>query len=122
MERRFVAGLPELLGRPRQLAQVFVNLVTNACQAARSADEPRLLIATGRDERALTVVVEDNGVGIDPAQHEQIFMPFFTTKAIGVGTGLGLSIVKNIVEVHRGTIEVSSAAPGTRFSVTFPLE
>jgi signal transduction histidine kinase len=60
-------------------------------------------------------------VGIRAAELERVFEPFFSTRRKGTGTGLGLSIVKNIVEQHRGTIEIQSeVGTGTTVSVTLP--
>ena len=66
--------------------------------------------------------VSDTGVGIERSDLPCIFDPFFTTKKDGKGTGLGLSIVKNIVEAHRGSIEVKSApGEGTTFRIVLPV-
>ncbi len=66
--------------------------------------------------------IEDTGVGIPAGGAEQIFEPFYTTKAPGRGTGLGLSICYGIVADHRGRIEVDSApGRGTRFRVYLPV-
>jgi two-component system NtrC family sensor kinase len=65
--------------------------------------------------------VTDNGSGISPNHLGRIFEPFFTTKGEGHGTGLGLSIVRNIIELHGGTIELESElGQGTTFILTFP--
>ena len=71
-----------------------------------------------------SVVVRDNGPGIDPETLPRIFEPFFTTKYRNGGTGLGLSISKNIVDNrHQGDLEVSSEpGAGARFVVKLPLE
>jgi two-component system sensor histidine kinase HydH len=75
---------------------------------------------TGNDPAQLQITVEDNGGGIDAADLPHIFNPFFTKKKYG--TGLGMTQVKKIVDLHRGSIEVSSKkAEGTRVVVTFPL-
>ena len=120
VERRYAASLPEVLGMPEQLAQVFVNLVTNACHAMPRGSG-RLVVSTRVDGASVTVIVEDNGHGITADSLPQIFAPFFTTKTDGKGTGLGLSIVKNILESHGGEIHAEAALPtGTRFVVTIP--
>lgn len=127
VERRFAAELPEVMGRPEQLEQVFVNLFTNACHAVLTANEGEkgvLVVSTSFGPKRVSIVVEDNGPGIELANCERVFVPFFTTKDQGSGTGLGLSIVKNIVDVHGGTVgarPVDTPGHGTRFLVELPV-
>ena len=121
--RNFGDGILPVRGLPEQLTQVFVNLVTNACQAMPSAGGT-VTITTElvNADREVRIVVADSGEGISPANVARIFLPFFTTKASGRGTGLGLSIVKNIVEAHGGSIAVESEiAKGTTFTLTLPV-
>jgi len=149
--RRLEPDVGLVRGLPEQLAQVFVNLVTNACHAMATPREsgasdfgqrggdahprraPLLTITTERHapeadtlaegEDEVVVVVQDTGCGIRKENLEQVFAPFFTTKGPGQGTGLGLSIVKNIVEGHRGKIRAESDPSfGTRFILRFPVE
>jgi signal transduction histidine kinase len=149
VERAFNNDIGLVRGLPEQLAQVFVNLITNACHAmARPRDSveapsphssqvglsplrrrPVLTVSTARlageptDAARVAVVVQDTGCGISPQNLTLIFNPFFTTKRAGSGTGLGLSIVKNIVEGHGGQIRAESdPSVGTRFILTFPVE
>jgi signal transduction histidine kinase len=115
---------PQVFGMPEQLAQVFVNLITNACHAMPPADGKLTIVARYEDGKSSTdarvaIVVEDNGHGIAPEHLSSIFVPFFTTKTEGRGTGLGLSIVKNIIEQHSGDIwaEPATNGIGTRFVI-----
>jgi signal transduction histidine kinase len=121
MERDYGEELPEVSAVPGQLHQVFVNLITNACNAA-DADGGRIRLSSrlcGRDR--IEVRVQDDGVGIPPTEIDRVFEPFFSTRRKGKGTGLGLSIVKNLVEQHRGTIEIESElGRGTTVVVTLP--
>jgi len=120
VERRYAVAELRVRGMPEQLAQVFVNLVTNACHAMPSSGGV-LVVATRADGPRIVVEVEDNGHGIAQEHLPNIFVPFFTTKEDGRGTGLGLSIVKSIVETHDGEIRAENGAPtGTRFLVTLP--
>jgi PAS domain S-box-containing protein len=119
--RDFGSDLPKVNAVPGQLHQVFVNLITNACNAAHDeGGELRLrTMLHGRDR--VLVRVEDDGVGIGDEDLRRVFEPFFSTRRRGKGTGLGLPIVKNIVEQHRGVIEIESAiGGGTRVSVMLP--
>jgi signal transduction histidine kinase len=122
IERRYADDVRTLRGMPEQLTQVFVNLVTNACQALPNEGgviriTTRAMVAKAR----IAIVVEDNGHGISAAELLHIFKPFFTTKRDGGGTGLGLSIVKSIVDRHGGTIHVDSNKPGgTSFTIELP--
>jgi len=114
-------NLPKVNAVPSQLHQVFVNLITNACNAAPE-EGGQLRMSThlhGHDR--IQVEIEDNGVGIRAAELSRVFEPFFSTRRKGTGTGLGLPIVKNIVEEHRGTIEIDSEADrGTTVLLTLP--
>jgi signal transduction histidine kinase len=99
-----------------QVAQVLVNLVQNAIDAARSAPRPRVEV---RVEAGALIHVDDNGPGIPVGERERVFEPYFTTKE--TGTGLGLAIVKRIVSDHGGSIRVdTSPLGGARFSVQLP--
>lgn len=122
VERLFGEHLPPVRGMPEQLAQVFVNLFTNACHAMPRAGG-RLLVESGLDEAGrVEVHVDDNGDGIPPEHLTSIFTPFFTTKGDGRGTGLGLSIVRNIMDNHGAEIRAERAPNGgARFVLVFPV-
>ncbi len=103
---------------PRQIEQVFLNLLLNACQAIGHRGTIR--VRTARDGDAATVRVEDEGPGIPRERLATIFKPFYTTKT--QGTGLGLAVVKKIVDAHAGTVTVESVeGKGTTFTVRIPL-
>lgn len=102
--------------RPR-LEQALGNLLQNALQAART--EVRLGWSQGHDE--LSLVVDDDGPGIDPRVREHLYEPFFTTKPVGQGTGLGLSVAHAAVSDHGGRLEVGeSPLGGARFTLVLP--
>jgi signal transduction histidine kinase len=121
VERSFAEPLPPVEGMPEQLAQVFVNLFTNACHAMpRTGGRLRVSTTVGPGDRVV-VAVEDNGHGIAEEHIGSIFMPFFTTKGDGRGTGLGLSIVRNIMDNHAAEIRAERATTGgARFVLSFP--
>jgi two-component system NtrC family sensor kinase len=123
VSREFGDGVLPVRGMPEQLAQVFVNLVTNACHAMPKQGG-RLIVRTEIDEAEahVKVTIEDNGHGVPKENLTRLFVPFFTTKSEGHGTGLGLAIVKNIVEAHDGKIDVQSEPSfGTRFVIVLPV-
>jgi len=75
-----------------------------------------------RTVKNVSLTVSDTGCGMDGALLEQIFTPFFTTKAKGKGTGLGLAVVHSVVVAHNGALSVSSrVGEGTRFELILPL-
>jgi signal transduction histidine kinase len=120
VERGFAEGLPPVRGMPEQLAQVFVNLFTNACHALPERGGRLQVRSVLGDDGRVTVIVEDNGHGIASEHYGSIFTPFFTTKGDGRGTGLGLSIVRNIMDNHRAEIRAERAETGgARFVLLF---
>ena len=102
-----------------RLIQVFVNLLTNACDASRPGDEV-LVQARVADGNGVIEVIDD-GEGMAEDLLDQVFEPFVTTKGPRHGTGLGLSVVYRIVEDHGGQIAIDSRpGHGTRVVLTFP--
>ncbi|HWK35456.1 sensor histidine kinase [Sphingomonas sp.] len=94
------------------LAQVLINLLRNAAEAASAARaDPAvaLRIARARDA-SVAIEVEDNGPGVPDGLRGDIFLPFFTTRK--AGTGVGLNLARQIVVAHGGTIDVADAPGG----------
>jgi len=115
------ADIPLICCAPSQLNQVFLNMITNACQAIEGHGTIRLITAR-HDDAHVEVQIIDSGCGIPEALMSKIFDPFFTTKRVGEGTGLGLAICFRIVEEHRGRILVESVpGSGTKFTVILPI-
>jgi PAS domain S-box-containing protein len=113
--------LPVIQAVGGQLEQVLINLITNATHAVESGGKVAVR-AQAALPSAVVLEVADSGPGIRDDDREKIFEPFFTTKPDGKGTGLGLPIVRNIVEQHRGQIEVGrSQLGGASFRVTIPV-
>jgi two-component system sensor histidine kinase ChvG len=132
----FITDFPEkpivLLGLEARLAQVFVNLITNAISFCEEGDAIRIW-ARKRDNRVL-VVVEDTGPGIPDVALSKIFKRFYSERAasdFGNNSGLGLAISKQIVEAHDGVIwaenirptdaDITSDPLGARFVVGLPV-
>lgn len=117
VHRKIDAGLPPVRGEEGRLAQVVVNLLTNAARAMPPdrdpADNAITLRATVNDGGD-TVFVEviDNGMGIDPAVLPHVFAPFFTTRTTAGGSGLGLSVSRELVLAMGGTIDVQTMPGG----------
>jgi len=110
----------QVLGDHQRMVQVFVNLLTNACDA--SPVGASIDIDARPEGRLLRITVADQGRGIADEHLDRIFEPFFTTKAPGEGTGLGLPLVYNIVQDHGGTIHIDSEEGyGTRVTLRLPL-
>lgn len=128
-------GRDTVLGDPTQIHQVLMNLCTNSAHAMREANgELRVSLhdISIMPENAgnfpgqalgayLALQVKDTGHGIDPTIIDQIYDPFFTTKAPGEGTGMGLSVVHGIIKSHNGFIQVKSEQnKGTDFTIYLP--
>lgn len=114
--RSYGAGEDPIQADPQQLEQVFLNLIQNSIQAMEKGG--RLTVRTNRNAASVDIAFEDTGAGIQPADLERIFLPFFTTRHRG--SGLGLAIVRKIVEAHAGVVRVTSR-PGHGTTVTLTL-
>ncbi len=106
---------PTIEGNPYKFEQVVVNFFNNAKDAIEERAEKSeeefnkwMLVKSFSDGKMVIVEVSDNGVGISEENKTNIFLPFYTTKALGKGTGLGLSISLGIVKEMNGFIELES--------------
>jgi signal transduction histidine kinase len=116
-----LAPAAPVLGSPRLLGQVVLNLVWNAVHAAGAGSEAaRIVLSTRASGGIAELCVADNGPGIPSELLEQIFDSSYTTRALGQGTGLGLALVRLIVKRHGGEIQAESCASGTRVRVRLP--
>ncbi len=110
----------EILCFPRELNQVFMNILINASQAIDNKGE--IDIRTRSDDRNIFISISDSGSGIPNENIKHLFEPGFTTKGVGVGTGLGLSICYAIIKKHDGFMWVESeVGKGTTFNISLPL-
>ena len=110
-----------IMGNETQISQLLLNLLINAFHATE-AKGGTVIVSTEAMEDKLFLKVSDNGYGISEASLKRIFEPFFTTKKGGEGTGLGLAIAEQVVEEHKGTIQVESEeGVGTTFFVELPI-
>ena len=108
-------------GDAARLRQVVVNLLSNAVKFTASGGHVRVAVAC--TEKAAVLVVSDNGIGIHPDLLPDVFEPFRQGEANAMtGLGLGLGIVKNLVELHGGTVAADSdgVGRGSTFTVTLP--
>jgi len=120
LERNYAEGLPKIMAYGSELNQVWTNIIANAVDAM---DEQGMIkISTRQVDDWVYIEIEDSGPGIPEDVRERLFSPFFTTKPIGKGTGLGLNISFNIVQKHKGSIDVDSQPGQTRFSVKLPID
>jgi len=114
--------VPPVQADPIKLAQVVANLVVNGADAIpATAALATVTVRTRADEEWAIIEVQDTGCGIDPADRDKVFTPFFTTKGDRGGTGIGLSVCADIVHAHNGRIEVDSEpGRGSCFRVRLP--
>ena len=136
VERNY-EDVPEVLGFPAKLSQVWTNLIVNAAEAiddeaedltagqlpARGENKAHITITISNDSQGVHVTIEDNGPGIEPHMLEKIMEPHFTTKAgrVRFGLGMGMSIVRSIIADHGGHFSIDSHPGCTRMHVLLPL-
>jgi len=123
VSREGIQEAPEIEADPDLLAQVVLDLVVNAAEAA--GEDGRVALRAQRLHADLVLEVGDSGPGVPIAAAEQIFEPFFTTKPRG--TGLGLAMVARIVKAHGGSVEVAGGrgegpgGAGACFRLSLPM-
>jgi nitrogen fixation/metabolism regulation signal transduction histidine kinase len=98
------------------LEQVIINLIRNALDAVRQSEKPAIQMTfASQAGRQVSIKVQDNGPGIPDDILDRIFVPFFSTKE--TGTGIGLSLSRQIIILHKGTLEVDSRDGFTIFEI-----
>ncbi len=115
--------LPNIKGNPIQLMRLLQNLIANAIKYQPPANSPKIHIQLTELPDYWQIAIEDNGLGIAENQLNEIFMPFKRLHSWSKikGSGLGLSICKKIVELHKGTLTVSSTpGKGSVFFINLP--
>ena len=118
----YALDLPNIKGNFANLGQVALNIIQNAIQAVVGM-KGAIFLSTHYDvnTRQVVFLCKDAGPGIPENIREDIFKPFFTTKALGKGTGLGLYICHEIIVKHGGTLKhQKSNGPGAEFEVRLP--
>jgi two-component system sensor histidine kinase HydH len=113
------ADLPEVEVDPDKIKQVLLNIFLNSLAALKEGGKLTIELSPGTDN--LTVIISDNGTGIEKMDLPKIYDPYFTSKP--AGTGLGLAVVQKIMEAHNGRINVESAAgKRTKVFLYFPFQ
>jgi PAS domain S-box-containing protein len=117
-------SLPEIEVDRGQLSQVFSNLILNAIQAMSGGGELKVVTLPGKKVmdtlQNVRIQISDSGHGMPEETVKKLFDPFFTTKY--GGTGLGLTISHNIIDGHKGYVDVESkVGKGTTFTITLPV-
>jgi len=131
LDVRYPPYYQRLKGRPIQLEQVVLNLITNAHDSInqrrrKKDDDPKLInridvnMTYDQADNRINIAVTDNGDGISEQAMAKLFDPFFTTKDVGKGTGLGLSVSYGIIAAMGGKIQARNIHKGARFDITLP--
>ncbi len=128
LESSLAPVLPRVKGDPRELQQVFINLINNAMDAMKGGGLLKVDTRLSSDGRRVAIEFTDTGNGIPRESQAKIFDPFFTTKKVGEGTGLGLSVSYGIITKFGGNILFTSYPAeeypekhGTTFTVYLPV-
>lgn len=118
VHREYQPALPRIFMQRRHLMEIFLNILQNSREAMEGKGNVKIGAYYG-ENYSVIVTIEDDGPGMIREQTNQLFEPYYTTKA--KGTGLGLAIVKHNVEIYSGNIAVESEiGRGTTFRLQFP--
>ena len=118
------ADIVEILGSEFHLKNVIVNVLDNAIKYSEKA--PGIDILTESNHKYISIIVKDNGIGMNKSVQKNIFKKFYREETGNIhnvkGHGLGLSYVKKIIEIHQGEIYVESEKGiGSTFTIKLPL-
>ena len=118
-------SIPPMMLDSGRMRQVLNNLIVNALQALQHTENAKLLIrtqsGTGKNEKIVTITLEDNGPGIQNELMDKLFEPYVTSKE--KGSGLGLAIVKKIIDEHGGAIWAKNMKNnGSCFNIQLPVK
>ncbi|WP_231867203.1 PAS domain-containing sensor histidine kinase [Acetobacter malorum] len=102
-----------------QIEQALLNLLNNAAEACESQPSPRVQVAVEVTDGAATIIVRDNGIGLDPSVRDQIFQPFVSFKTNG--NGIGLSLARQIVLGHGGSLGVDTLETESPWKTAFRM-
>ena len=114
-------------GNPEQLSMTLMSILGNAIyavvkKAQREKYDPEITLSVDITADRLTIVIRDNGIGIEDTIINKVFDPFFTTKPTGEAAGVGLYLSREIVQNHNGDISVKSEKDVyTEFTITLPI-
>ena len=109
---------PMLVVDAGQVEMILLNLLRNAMEACDNTAGATIKLEAGTADNRTTLLVSDNGAGIEPEAIEQIFIPFYTTKK--TGSGIGLSLSRQIMQQHGGQLTVTSTpGQGSVFRLVF---
>ncbi|WP_103669766.1 PAS domain-containing hybrid sensor histidine kinase/response regulator [Pseudanabaena sp. BC1403] len=135
LELKIAPNLPELFVDERRIRQVLINLLSNAIKFTPEKGRVSLAVSLQQNPAKITneimseirFAVTDTGIGISPENMQKLFQPFVQIDGAlnrqNTGTGLGLALVKSIVEMHNGTVSVTSeVGVGSCFTIALPCE
>ena len=121
-------------GNADQLSKAIMSLLANAVyavvkKARKQTDEgeglryvPEIALQVGRQQKAVDIIIRDNGIGIGSNILDKIFDPFFTTKTTSEAAGIGLYLSREIIQNHGGDIQVESVkGEYSEFTITLPI-
>lgn len=115
VELKLSDGL-NISGDKNQLRQAFLNLIKNGVEASKEGQ--RVEVSASNNNDTIEIKIRDHGHGISAENLKDLFEPFVTTKA--QGTGLGLAVTQQIIEEHKGKIDVHTSNAGTTFTISLP--
>ncbi len=117
------AALPLLECSPSEIKQAIFQIINNSIDACDNNGTIEIKTSFNEKNSAITVVITDNGVGIEPENICRVFHPFFTTKPVGSGTGIGLTIAEQTIQKHHGQVHIDSKQnKGTTVTIELPIK
>ncbi len=122
VHREIDPDLPTVSADRSRIFQVIQNLIENGIKFMGDQKEPLIKIGSRKENGAIVIFVQDNGIGINPEYHNRIFNLFQQLHPSKDGSGVGLTMVKRIIEFHKGRLWVESdgLGEGSTFCFTLP--